>query len=211
MPRVNRFGALGAIAFLMTACTDNRDAAVPQVQVCADREWGAKGGELPDSAVAVDLDCDGQQEQLTVTWGRQDSISIPILTIQSSTLGGEVGLPVEGLPTISAVGDLDGDSIADIVLSVSDESTVYTTVVVATPSGPLNAVRDTLVEWPALQFRLDDEAPSSCREKAKPRVERSSSGRWILVIPFGASWEGDCETLPQARLAIVEGLLTRVQ
>lgn len=211
MPRVTRLHKLTIALFgLVQACTNAPETAVTNVEECAAQEWGSMP-RLADSVVTVDLDCDGQPEHLVVTWGEVESVVEPVLRIQSTTLGGEVRVPVEGLPSIVAVGDLDGDSIGDLVLSVSDESTVFTTVVLATVSGPMNAIRDSEVDWTRLQFQLDEQASEKCREGALPHVARNEHGPWILVIPFGASWDGGCEAPSMARLSIVKGVLTTVK
>ncbi len=211
MPGIARLHVLAiALCNLVQACTSAPQSAIAKVDGCPDHEWGNMSRSA-DSVVIVDLDCDGQAEHLVVTWGEFESVVEPVLRVQSTTLGGEVRVAVEGLPSIVAVGDLDGDSIGDVVLSVSDESAVFTTVVLATLSGPMNAVRDSGVDWTRLQFQLDERVSKKCRDGALPHVVRNDDGSWALLIPFGASWDGDCDAPQEARLSVVQGVLTTIK
>lgn len=158
----------------------------------------------------LDLDCSGQRDTVEISDTVSGDTVFPRIAVRGRALHGGLRLIFDQLPRLIAVGDLDGDGIRDLVLTVVDESTVFTDVVLLTADGPKEPQRDPSIDWRGLQFVLDEMTPKDCLKSVLPRIDARRPGTAVLLLPYGYARNGSCKRVDVARLGFRKGVLTRL-
>lgn len=168
-----------------------------------------QGGSL---RIVADLDCNGDVDTVTVGYAVRGQQQVPVVAVGGQTLPGAAALSVDEPPQHAVLGDLDGDGIRDAVLTLVDESSVFSTVVLMTRSGPALAKKDPAVDWRRMQYLIDEMTPLECIQLALPTVERFNASA-AIAWPTGASAPATQASCGQLRRTLAEmkgGVLTLV-
>lgn len=162
--------------------------------------------------IVADLDCDGTADTVTVDYAVRGQHQVPVVAVGGQTLAGAVALSVDQPPQHAVLGDLDGDGIRDAVLTLVDESSVYSTVVLMTRMGPALAKKDPAIDWRGMQYLIDEMTPPECIRMALPKVERFDASA-AIAWPTGASataTQPSCGQLRRTLAKMKGGVLTVV-
>lgn len=153
---------------------------------------------------AVDMDCDGVVDSVSLT-----RVDLDGVLVSQVTIGGRAPyrfLALDGLPTLSEAVDMDGDGMRDLLLVLVDESTVLPLLlrVTATAARPFD---ESKLDWRQLQYvwsAQDDQ--DSCTSVVAPRTHVDAEGRRYLRVRAAV---GDvfCNQAPSVALVVRNGRL----
>lgn len=150
----------------------------------------------------ADLNCDGHRETIAIDWRAVGDTEMVSIEIVDGDLSGHVLLRYDGLPQILGFGDLNGDSIRDVLIASVDESGILANIVLSAPGGPKMPQYAHDLDWSRLQFNYDDLAPLDCLDRVRPRIVTEPGRSAYVQIFYGASWTEGCHTPNPARLVL---------
>lgn len=156
------------------------------------------------TSALVDLDCDGVVDTVELRLMTDGTIRRPSVVVRGS-VEGELSTDWDQLPQLISFGDLNGDSIRDILVVDVTESSVFANVVLVRQLGGLELAQfesDSLRR--ETQYRFHDVTwPSECVNHLMPRIQRESQQALTVSIATG-DWrrEGDCARAVRRKLEV---------
>jgi hypothetical protein len=198
-----------AAAIVITGCAGGPSKTIDS---CAEPFIGGLDSDSISSdgfSAQADLDCSDTPETIRVHWDASGEVHVPTITVQGVHHSLGLALQLDGLPRIMGFGDMDGDSIRDILLAVVDESTVRPVPLLVRRDALLTPELRESLDWRDLQFLHDDLAPRACVDEMLPRIEADPGKAATLWISTGISWENGCERPAVVGLRIVDGMVTK--
>jgi len=160
----------------------------------------------------ADLDCDGQPENIQVTWSEQNEQKLPQIVIAGAHRSLQTRLMLDGLPQLVAFGDLNGDGLRDALLAIVDESTIYPIVVLTKRDTLLVPVDAPTLDRRGLQYLWDEQGVlEQCIPQLLPRFSIAGGNRAAIVVASnGAQSDTSCPTPQWDTLHVVaDTLMTR--
>jgi len=139
----------------------------------------------PTQQATADLDCDGVAERVTIEHMEHDRLFLPQITVRSETFNSRVAMAWDGLPQISQVGDLVGDSILDVLMVDSDigvtnalAALIHRDTILTLSYGDVETAR-------AMNFIYDEALGKACSDVGRPFLTITEPHGVVISVAHG--------------------------
>lgn len=208
-----RWWSLAGIVLAMSALAcDSRQAEPPadtlatrQGQPCIASE-PAKFllGQAGSTTGAVDLECDGIVDSITVS--RVNVVGVAVAQLRVGDRAPYLFRNLDGVPTLVEAVDIDGDGVRDLLLALIDESTVLPLLVRVT-SSEMRQFDEGALDWRQLQYVwAEGDDQDSCLAMVAPRSGIGASGHRYVRVRASLG-DTACAQAPSVALVVRNGIV----